>query len=272
MAYGEMNNFLTPGMHGPLSPAVNTGAFDMNYVGKRGATRARLAGMGAQLNSTAMGRALKMGTMESFGWHFEGGASQGFLGLRSDMSGSRISNAISGAKQGGQNRFLAGMKAAGRQSRALGAGGTARAVAGVGGRALTKSLGLLSTAYFAYEGYEKEGVWGAMKGVGESIAYSTAFNYVLGSVGASALAYAAPVAAVAAAAGATYMLGEAGIAHAKGLRDLEMGGGDLMQQTVTSAGAATARQRSLMALNNTHINGRMAIGNEGFLMHRGFSA
>ena len=130
----------------------------------------------------------------------------------------------------------------------------------------------LSTAYFAHEGYQEEGVWGAAKGIGESIAYSAAWNYMAGGAAASAMAFAAPVAGIAALAGGAYMLGEAGIQHAKGLRELEMGGGDQMLQAVTSAGAATARQRAVMALNNTHINGRMALGNEGFLMHRGFSA
>lgn len=256
--------------------------FDLDYRGSRGVTSAKIASFSSRLQSSALGRALRIGTMESFGWHFQGNVSQGFLGIGKPgtkfMEGTRVLS-----KMTGEGMFRSGLRVAkatahmgthtawqgAKQASVL---GTSKAVAGTAGRTLMKSLGLLSTAYFAYEGYQREGVWGAMKGIGESIAYSTAFNLALGgAIGATSLAFAAPVAGLAAVAGATYMLGEAGIAHAKGLRDLEMGGGDQMQQTVTSAGTATARQRSLQALNNTHINGRMAIGNEAFLLHRGFS-
>jgi hypothetical protein len=230
-----VNNFNTPGMQGPRLNPNPPGPFDMDYKGSRGAARSGFAGMNARLGQSFMGRSLQQGTMESFGWHFEKGASQGFLGLKNES----IKHSMSTVKGG----------------------------LGLAGRTLTKSLGLLSTAYFAYEGYQNEGVWGAAKGIGESIAYSTAFAAASTVLGTAAL----PLAAVAAVGIGTYALAEAGIAHEKGLRELEMGGGDQMQNAVHSAGAATARQRSLMALNNTHINGRMSLGNEGFLMHRGFS-
>jgi len=230
----------------PAPRSATRGPPATRAISNRGMFGARLAGFNARLEGSAMGRALKMGTMESFGWHFAGTESQGFLGLRGELGSVK------------------GMKGV--------AGNIRKGGLGLVGRTLGKSLGLLSTAYFAYEGYQQEGVWGAAKGVGESIAYSAAFNYVVGAAGGTALAFAAPVAGIAALAGGAYMLGEAGIKHKKGLRDLEMGGGDQMMQAVTSAGAATARQRAVMALNNTHVNGRMALGNEGFLMHRGFSA
>lgn len=67
-----------------------------------------------------------------------------------------------------------------------------------------------------------------------------------------------------------YSWGEASREHVKKLRQVEMGGQDQVMDAINSAGAATMRQRAASALNNTHLNGRMALGNEGFLMHRSF--
>jgi hypothetical protein len=123
-------------------------------------------------------------------------------------------------------------------------------------------MGGIFTAYMMYEGYQQQGIWGAAKGLGESIAYTAAFKAaaaVLGSAGVAAGA------AVAAGAVGGYMMGEAAQAHLKSLRNVEMGA----PIVDTFGTVATMRQRSLMALNQTHINGRMAIGNEGALMHDG---
>lgn len=216
--YGPFPNFEPPDV---------TSAFDMNYRGSRGVMGSKLAAINSRLSHTAIGRSIKMGTMESFGWHFEKGQSQGFLGLKS----SRL-----------------------------------------GWGTLPKSLGILSTAAAAYSGYQEEGVWGAAKGIGTSVAFSSLANYAISGVGGASMAMAAPAIAIAAAGYGAYRLHEAGKKHAKSLRQLEMGGGDQIMQTINTAETATMRQRALLALNNTHINGRMALGNEAFLMHRGFSA
>jgi hypothetical protein len=198
------------------------------------------------------GRSLKHGTMESFGWNIEGfGAeakSHGFLGWKkwgTDFQGS--------AKAGTKLSSLQAVKGAGR----------------IGVRTLGRALPGLTTAYFAYEGYQEGGVFGAAKGIGESVAWSVGTHYAIGALGGTGVL--APVAAVAAVAVGTYMVGEQGRQHAKGLRQMEMGYSDQMRDTITSQGASTMRQRSVAALNNTHLNSRMALGNEAFLLHRSFA-
>lgn len=196
-------------------------------------------------NNTLVGRSLKYGTMESFGVYVEGFGKEaqpkGFLGRK--MWGADVA------------AYKAGQKGLVR---------TAGAMA-------MRALPLAFTAHFMYEGYKQEGVWGMAKAGVESAAYSAAFHYVGAAIGGTAMMVGMGALAAGAAAGyAGYALGEAGRAHAKGLRQLEMGQQDQIQAALGSAGAATMRQRSLTALNNTHLNGRMALGSEAFLMHRSF--
>ena len=132
------------------------------------------------------------------------------------------------------------------------------------GKALPGVLGLGFTAIMAHEGYQQQGVWGATKGVAESALWSALPRLAGGLINPGTMA----VGAVAALGYGAYQLGEAGKAHHKRLRDVEM---SVMSPDVfNSHGAATMRQRSVMALQNTHINGRMAMGNEGMIMHTPF--
>lgn len=206
-------------------------------------------------NNTLVGRSLKYGTMESFGMNIEGfgrnAVNKGFLGTGL------------GASAAGKAKLLE--EATEQAGKGIGKGFLSKA-----GSLAFKSIPLAFTAYSMYEGYKQEGVWGATKGMVESAAYSAAFHYVGAAIGGTAMMATGILAAGAAAGYAGYTLGEAGRAHAKGLRQLEMGQQDQIQAALGSAGAATMRQRSLMALNNTHLNGRMALGSEGFLMHRSF--
>jgi hypothetical protein len=221
-------------------------------------TSSYLTGINARYGQGMAGRALKHGVMESFGWNIEGwgrnAVNKGFLGRH------QWADEYAGITR---NKYGAITKTA---QHAGGLRGLGRAAFGT----LMRSVGLLSTAYFAYEGYQQEGVWGAAKGIGEGVAWSTGIHYAMAATSGAAAAVMGVGAIAAAGAVGTYALGEAGRAHAKGLRQLEMGQQDQMQNAVHSAGAATMRQRSLTALNNTHLNGRMALGNEGFLMHRSF--
>lgn len=232
---------------------MSVGPIEM-YKANRGRIGARLSNFNQRYMQGLFGKSLKAGTIESFGWNLEefaGGAKNyGFLGWQ------KWGDEFAGITRNASGAITKTASTAG------GIRGAGRVAFGTAGRAIP----LLATAYFAYEGYQREGVWGAAKGIGESIAYSAAFHYIGGALGAAF----GPLSIAAGIGVAGYMLGEAGIAHAKGIRQLEMGQSDQMQATVHSAGAATMRQRSLMALNNTHLNGRMALGNEGFLMHRSF--
>lgn len=234
---------------------MSVGPIEM-YKANRGRIGARLSNFNQRYMQGLFGKSLKAGTIESFGWNLEGFAggakNYGFLGWQ------KWGDEFAGITRNASGAITKTASTAG------GIRGAGRVAFGTAGRAIP----LLATAYFTYEGYQREGVWGAAKGMGESIAYSAAFHYIGGALGGAGVGV---LGAVGAAGLATYTLGEAGREKARGLRQLEMGQSDQMQATVHSAGAATMRQRSLMALNNTHLNGRMALGNEGFLMHRSFA-
>ena len=210
----------------------------------------------AQFNRSLVGRSLSTSFMESIGVHHEGwgknAVSKGFLGHK--MHGGRF---FSGDWAAAGKGTLA--KSFGKTGRALSFGGT------MAGRLLAPAF----SVYEMYAGYQEEGVWGAAKGLATSVGYGAITHYAFGALGGMA-PVAMAGAGIAAAGYATYKVGESAQQHAKSLRQLEMGQQDQMQAAIGSAGAATMRQRSLMALNNTHLNGRMSLGNEGFLMHRGF--
>lgn len=118
--------------------------------------------------------------------------------------------------------------------------------------------------YSAYSGFQEGGVFGAAKNVVRDAAIQGiargAFNAVVGA--GLAVPTLVGVAAVGAAYGG-YRLGEAGQHYAKSLRRLEMGT-DIVD---TFGTISTMRQRSLNAIQNSRVNGRMALGNEASLMH-----
>lgn len=216
--------------------------FDMR-PNNRGVFSSKVAGINARLESSYLGSALRRGTMESFGFHFENGVSQGFLGMRNAFSGGLL-----------------------KQARQVGIKNSGKAALSSLGKAIAPGINLLFTAEAAYSGYKRGGILGAAAGVGQMVAINTAANVVMGAAGVGAIG----VAGLAAAGYGAYALGVKGREYAKGLRSLEMGGGDQILQTVESAGAATMRQRAIMSINNSHINGRSALGNEAYLLHRSF--
>jgi hypothetical protein len=243
-------------------------------------------------DGTLLGRATRQGFKESFGWSYQGSlamgnvpSNRGFLAHRDwgykwrgeEVPGSRPFSSRAQLRAGnmvqaGRGSVVAGTEVGGKfATRATGrlgkAWSTTKAVARVGGSAAMAAIPLAFTGLMMYEGYQREGVWGAMKGAGESVAWTAGINLVGGILGGPATAIAMLGAATV---GGAYMMGEAGRAHVKGLRQMEMGGTDQSMAAISSAGATTMRQRAASALNNTHLNGRMALGNEGFLMHRSF--
>lgn len=206
-------------------------------------------------NNTLVGQSLKHGTLESLGFNIEGfgrkAVNKGFFGT-------------------GLGASAAGKIALAKEAEKQAASGVTRGLLGRAGGAALRGLGGISTAYFMYQGYKEGGILGAAKEGAYSIAASTAFQYVGAALGGAGMAVVGGAAAIAAGGYASYALGEAGRRHASGLRQLEMGQQDQMQAALSSAGAATMRQRSVMALNNTHLNGRMSLGQEGYLIHRSF--
>jgi hypothetical protein len=139
--------------------------------------------------------------------------------------------------------------------------------AGVG---LGRLAGPLAFAAFAgvaaYEGYKRGGRAGAAVAVaGEAASFgamavgSTLATSVLGSA-------ALPVGLLVGAGYAEYQMGkqilQAGQEKVRGMRKLEM-----VAPVADPYGiGATMRQRSITAIQNSYINGRMAMGNEALLM------
>jgi len=129
------------------------------------------------------------------------------------------------------------------------------------------ALGVGFAAHAMYTGYQEGGVTGA---VGAGVRFGAEWGAMRAGIALLAKAgigagVLAPLAIAAGGAYGFYQFGEAAQEYGKQMKSLEMGA-----PIVDPFGTvATTRQRSLMALNNTHINGRMAMGNEGILMHDG---
>ena len=126
-----------------------------------------------------------------------------------------------------------------------------------------KSLPLIGNLAFIGMAYREGGIGAAAGQAAEGAAWGVAWELggsVLGKIANPATAIAVAGAAVGYGA---YQFGEAAQRHGKKMRKLEMGG-EVIDRFGTMA---SVRQRSLAALNNTHINGRMALGNEAAITH-----
>ena len=136
-----------------------------------------------------------------------------------------------------------------------------------GGKGIAgKSLGLLGRAGFplfaafsAYSGYKEGGVLGAARNVAVDAlswgAMRAGFTMLTNPVVLGA-------AAIAGAGYGVYRLGEAARKHERGVRRLELGA-DVVDRFGT---LSTMRQRSLQAIQNSHLSGRSALGNEALLL------
>jgi hypothetical protein len=141
-------------------------------------------------------------------------------------------------------------------------GGVFGAVPGFKARGLTflgRAAFPLFTAHAAYTGYQEGGILGAAGGVAESAlmwgAMRAGWTMLGGSVGAGL------VGGVAMGYG-MYRLGEAARRNERRVRGLELAT-DVVDRFGTMS---TMRQRSLQAIQNSHLNARMALGNEALLM------
>ena len=192
-------------------------------------------GIWGSLGQSAYGKKLQSGLMADVGFYKpKGGARYSFLGGRAGWQGATASKWAF--------------------TKAL--GGTA-----------FKALPLVGNVAWIYGGYKEGGVTGAIGAAAEGLAFTAGFEAISTAVGAvGGLPVVLGAAAAAGAGYAGYAFGEAGQRHEKRIREVEMGA-----EVVDRFGAiSTLRQRSLMALQNSHINGRMAIGNEALLLHSSF--
>jgi hypothetical protein len=128
---------------------------------------------------------------------------------------------------------------------------------------LGRALGAGFTAYSAYEGYKKEGVWGAAKGAGTAIGEQYLFGRVLGTFGIPGLAVGAAAGAAYAAYKIPKMINEAAGDYRKGYEGVNMGG----RVEDPFGNNATMRQRGLLAIQNSRLNARSGIGMEAVLTH-----
>ncbi len=180
-------------------------------------------------NNSLFGRGFKTGVGETFGFQFE--------------------KMGSGAMRDYKNMGFMGKAAKG----------------GIKANWMGNAVGLAFVGYDAYQGYKEGGVLGAAKNTATSaISWGLmrgAWNMAAGTLGS------VPVAIGAAAVGGAYgyyRMGEAGQKYSKNLKKLEFRGADIGD---TFGTMATMRQRSLNAIQNSHVNGRMALGGEAAMMH-----
>jgi hypothetical protein len=236
-------------------------ASDIGVLGRAKATAAAGAtgarNMWAGLGRTEYGRAFQHGMGEAFGWTFAGGNVMPPEGV----AGSRL-------PKGTPTGFMGWKESTGyswtnrRAAMARVRGGGIKGLSKIAARAFNPALIAGFTAFNVYEGYKAGGVIGAAGAAATEAAMWGGFNVAATALGQPLLW---TLGGAAAAGYGYYQLGEASKRHEKRLRHLEMGA------TVTDpfGTAATLRQRSLAALHNTHINGRMAVGNEASLFHDG---
>lgn len=144
-----------------------------------------------------------------------------------------------------------------------------------------RGIGLAFTGIAAYEGYKKEGAWGAVKGIGGSIVENYIFGQAMHLAGGFLKGAMAKVVLPTVAAGlgaAAIYASNTGQAFSQAFRPLARGALhehmrkhaklEMGTPVVDDFGTvATMRQRSLQAIQESKINGRSALGNEALLMY-----
>ena len=134
----------------------------------------------------------------------------------------------------------------------------------VGSRFFGRFLGAGFTAVSAYEGYKKEGVWGAVKGGATAIGEQYLFGRLIGGIGPIGMAVGAGLGAAYLTYKIPKMINEASARYRKGYE-----GVDLAHSTSDPFGMnATMRQRSLLAIQNSRLNARSGIGQEALATYR----
>lgn len=202
-----------------------------------------ISAVNQRLQQSFLGRQLRSSILESAGWDIEyGGRNKGFLGIKGNYA-----DIFQG--EGSAARSMASKRLS------------------MVGRTAMSSLGTAFTGYYIYSGFKEGGVFGAAKAGAESVLIGTAFRTAITSLGSPITALAGL--GVAAGYGA-YAVGEAGQRYQRRIKSLEVGGDENMINAINSYGASTMRQRAAVALNNSHINRRLALGNEASMFHSSF--
>ena len=207
-------------------------------------------------------QAAHQGLMETFGFSYDQGISRGFLGFDGQINTKGLIGAFKPARQAfshvrKRRGVLRGLKAGTKTYLHASKLGGLKGMSVLGGAAM---VGF--TAYSAYEGYKEGGVIGAAKEVGTNALINAGFNIALRAAGLyGGMAIGVGTAAVIGY--GAYKYGEAAIRHKKKLTNIEMGG----NFTDNYNTVATMRQRSLMAIQNTHLSSRSALGNEAQFLH-----
>jgi hypothetical protein len=134
---------------------------------------------------------------------------------------------------------------------------------GKGTGLLGRALGMGFAGYTMYEGYQQGGVWGAAKAGAELAAWSYGIRAGFALLG--------PIAPLAIGGAVAY----AGVSIRKGIidkvreRNYKMSNLEMSRPVVDQFGTlATMRQRSIMAIQNSKINGRSSLGSEAVLLYR----
>jgi len=214
-----------------------------NRMGKSGIGRLAQQGIGMDYGFYRAGKAMPQ--RGPGGKFIKGSSVQGFKFMGGAFEGVRGSGSFGAASAQIQKN--------------LGAKSAARAAGSLG----LKALPLVGNLAFMYMGYQEGGIGGAIDAGIESAKIAVAWEIGAAALGSAALPLAIGAAAVGGAAYGYYQFGEKAQKYGRKMRKLEMGG----EVTDRFGTMSTLRQRSLSALNNTHVNGRMALGNEAAIMH-----
>ena len=215
-------------------------------------------GHGKAMASTKAGSAFLRGTTEIAGFSWDRGDYRGWMGWRGANVGG--SSGYLGKAYDRNLKHLNKTKSSFARSKAFG-GAMSKATQKYGGASLAGGLAKGAVfpgiqMFFMYNAYKNGGI----AGVAEEAAFWGATEMAMTVIGGANVA---ALAVGGAAAYGAYALGEAAQEHHKQLGKMELGTPVLDPYGT----GATLRQRSLNALNNSHYNGRMALGNEGMLMH-----
>jgi hypothetical protein len=127
---------------------------------------------------------------------------------------------------------------------------------------LQSTLGMAFTAYNVYQGYKEDGITGAVGNFTTSTAQTMAFNVVTKGLGKLWNPY---VIGAAVTLGTAHMFAQHGKNIKRNLQRSEFV--TTPTNVINNAGALTARQRSIQALNDSRINARSALGNEANILH-----
>jgi hypothetical protein len=217
------------------------------------------------VNQSFLGRAIKEGARESVGFGYAGfkvgSAETGFMGWKATAQ-TLARNAGKTSPRYFERMYAKkgfGFTANTALKMGMKKGGF-RAAAGIG-------MGALGPAFFigsVAAGFQQDGITGAATAAGSAIAFNTGIKMTASALGSPLAMAAAGIGAIGYGA---YKLQKAGRQYEKRLGQLEFGGG-YMSEAINSHGALTMRQRSIQALQNTHLNGRMALGNEAAILGR----